>query len=726
MPKRETSFTLLKRMQAQTLGPHLKRAAEDSKVTFESNFYKLTDAIISEQFPQLKQYDIGFQLVDKSKDNSKAFGIRAFRLKTLVFIPFFYDNGKVYGYELIYMPKQNLIVPSSTQWITYLKQKTFDELGEDTTSEDFGDFSTSPNLLPMRRPLTFKVASYLHNLERAFNRKYTVPKVLKDPGCSGAFLGLLDKYPYFAEKCASFYGKELFSSMVRQAIESVKSLQNAPKAHVPLDVQIKSAAVQVYGPLSDTFGLSIEEVDQFNKKGYYIKDARDESEKSKVLQVPARLDFSIVSSPGVYEIYDKDLKKRKIVVLFKAASESVRASSRHNALPSVTAFKYYAFLDGSSTPKVFRRTDVPIYYTKQLPQDEFVKVIEGLPQVTKNIVDSKRVPKELSDIIKNMSDKEEDSIRISPTSFDSVLFVEPSGFYYETWDLGDVLYLSKGKSIRRYKDVSFIPENTRLAVRSSVSNTSPSADSSYVLDALKKVAHPVKIYFDVNANYVINNKRLEKLGALEHLVVDWGLSESDALRLIKTAEICKQARFFVKRAEDFPVKIYQEERPAVDFSGEVTTEFAPGIRAIMPLEVERWVPGLKRPEPLANIMEPPPITVITTLKRISDANDGDVFDLGLLSGLLHNTRSANVVKELVPDVMRGLDGLGRILFALYRHKEKFIDLYGKGDYERLLDQIRSNLELSGDVVMDIVQQKIDPYVRGFGGTETEEGIFQPL
>ena len=726
MPKRETSFTLLKRMQAQTLGPHLKRAAEDSKVTFESNFYKLTDAIISEQFPQLKQYDIGFQLVDKSKDNSKAFGIRAFRLKTLVFIPFFYDNGKVYGYELIYMPKQNLIVPSSTQWIAYLKRRTFDELGEGERSSDFGDFSTSPNLLPMRRPLTFKVASYLHNLERVFTRKYTVPRVLKDPGCSGAFLGLLDKYPYFAEKCASVYGKELFGSMVKQAIESVKSLQNVPKAYVPLDVQIKSAAVRIYGPLSDTFELSTKEVDQLNKKGYYIKDARDESEKSKVLQVPARLDLSIVSSPGVYEIYDKDLKKRKIVVLFKASSEDVRSSSVHNALPGLTTCKYYAFLDGNSTPKVFRRTEAAIYYTKQLPQAEFDKVIEGLPQVTKNIVDSKKIPKELSDIIKNISDKEDTTNGPSPGSFDSVLFVEPSGFYYESWDIGNVLYLSKGKSIRRNKDVTFIPENTRLAVRSSICGTSPSADSSYVLDELKKVAHPVKIYFDVNADYVINNKRFEKLGALGHLVADWGLSESDALRMIKTAEICKQARFFVKRAEDFPVRIHQEERPVVDLSGEVTTEFAPGIRAVMPLEVERWVPGLKRPEPLANIMEPPPINVITTLKRISDANDGDVFDLGLLGGLLHNTRSAGVVKELVPDVMRGLDGLGRILFALYRHKEKFVDLYGKGDYERLLDQIRSNLELTGDVVMDIVQQKIDPYIRGFGGIESEEGIFQPL
>lgn len=719
MPKKESSFTLLKKMRGQVLGPHLKRAADDSKVTFESNFYKLTDAIVSEQFPALKQYDIGFQLVDKSKDNSKAFGIRAFRLKTLIFIPFFYDNGKVYGYELIYMPKQNLIVPSSNQWISYLKRKSFDELGEEEESENFGDFSTSPNLLPLRRPLTFKVASYLNNLERVFKRKYTVPEALIDPGCSGAFLSLLDKYPYFVEKCASVYGKDLFNSMVKRAIESVKSVQNVNNVYIPVEKQIKSAAVRIYGPLSDPIDLDAEEIDQLNKKGYFIKDARDESEKSKVIQVPNRFNLTVISSPGVYEIIDANLNKRKIIVLFNAAHWRGRAQN----LPRIEDIhKYYAILDNNSSPKVFNLYRDPIYYTKQFPKEEFDRVIENLPVITKNVIVNKVVPKELSDSIKS-KDKNYNFL------YGNLLFINKDGTCYAGENVKGELYLSKGDKLCFHHSRNgnlFVPETTRLAVFNEKSKN-PFADASYILSSLTKVASPVKIYFDVNSNYVINNKRFEKLGALSHLVVDLGLSESDALRMIKTAELCKQARFFVKKAEDFPVKIYQEERPVVDFSGELPTEFAPGIRAVMvPYEVERWVPGLKRPRPLANIMEPPPLTVITTLKRISDANDGEVFDLGLLSGLLHNTRSAGVIKELVPDVMRGLDGLGRILFALYRHKDKFIDVYGKGDYERLLDQIRTNLELSGEVVMDIVQQKIDPYVRGFSGTESEEGIFQPL
>lgn len=711
MPKKETSFALLKRMQAQKLEPYLKRAAEDSKVSFEANFYRLTDAIISEQFPQLKQYDLGFQLIDKSKDNSKAFGIRAFRLKTLVFIPFFYDNGKVTGYELIYMPKQNLIVPASPAWISYLKQKAFEELGEEEVPEEFGDFSTSPNLLPLRRPLTFKVASYLKKLEKISKIDRLVPKALSDPGCSGAFLAFLDKYPFFVEKCASVYGKERFSSMVKQAIESVKSIQNINKTYIPLETQIRNTKIRIYDLFNDTFELSKEEVDQLNKKGYFVKDARTEEEKSKVIQVPAKLNVSLVSSPGLYEIIDSNLNKKTIIVLFE---NNKKAGPTY--LPAIdNAEKYYAYVD-NEVPRIFRCTSGPIYYVKQLPNSEFLDTLQKLPKITKNLIVNRKLPKELSDIAKN--------IPLHGDVFGNILFIGNDGFY-STCDFDSDITLSKGNRIQKYDNILFVPEDTKIALRGEKTST-PSASSSFILDTLKKVACPVKIYFDSNNQYVVNGKRLEKFGVLHHLIMDFGVSEADALKMIKTAELCEQARFFVKKAEDFPVKIYQEERPVVDFSGEITTEFAPGIRAMMPLEVERWVPGLKRPRPLANIMEPPPLAVITTLQRISESNDGEVFDLGLLSGLLHNTRSASVIKELIPEVMHGMDGLGRILFVLYRHKDKFVDLYGKGDYDRLVDQIRNNLEMLGDIVMDIVQQKIDPYIRGFSGAESESGITQVL
>ena len=111
------SEKILQEMLQQRRGQFLKRAA-DVKKTFEENFQQLTDAILMEHFPRLRKYDLGFQLVDKSDDNSQGFGIRAFRLRSLAFIPFFYDNGMIGGYEMIFLPKENVCIPSSEEWVT--------------------------------------------------------------------------------------------------------------------------------------------------------------------------------------------------------------------------------------------------------------------------------------------------------------------------------------------------------------------------------------------------------------------------------------------------------------------------------------------------------------------------------------------------------------------------------------------------------------------------------
>jgi len=705
---RESSVRILDQMKRQRLYPTIKRAADDAKASFEANFYKLTDALVSEHLQGIEKYDLGFQLIDKTKDNSKAFGIRAFRLKTLTFVPFFYDNGKVTGYELFYLPKTNLFIPTSSRWITYLKQKDTADFGEPSEDEDFIEFSGSPNLLPLRRPMAFKAASWLKAAQEKRPYKKLVPYLVHDPGCAGAFIALLDKYPFLIEKCAQVYGKARLQEMVKAARAAISSVSeaNLPKVAIPVEIQTKHAKVRFYGPFDDTFDLKPKEVDILKKTGFFVKDARDESEKSKVVPALMEQKLNIVGKPGLYTVLDTDLKERKIIVLPYATDTSYALERRLSEDPFPQYQGNWLISDITDGFKnKFYRYNANIYCLKEHPDEEFRAVMKKLPKVDFE---------ELSENIREQN--------VRPNSDSLKLIIDPTNWHtYICWS-STVIVPSEWNRVLAKKEWSktllFVPRN---ALQATYDYESPDiyATPELIFHWMNKTADYVKVYFDHN-QFIINKKAFEKAAALKHLILDYGVSVKDGLRVLKEAQMHKQVRYFIKRADrGFPSYIRQSEKPVVDLSGDVRLEFAPGYPAQATFETERWIPGLKRPQPLVNIMEPPPEKVFNTLKRLSESNEGDVFDLGLLVGLIHGTRSADVIDELVPHIIRGLDGLGRVLFVLYRHKDKLKDAYGDDDYNRIVDEVRTNFEQLGECIMDLVQDKIDPYVRGLENLENE-------
>ncbi len=246
------------------------------------------------------------------------------------------------------------------------------------------------------------------------------------------------------------------------------------------------------------------------------------------------------------------------------------------------------------------------------------------------------------------------------------------------------------------------------------------------LDLLYKSAGlNLKIYANAD-EYIINKKSFSKLAALKYLVVDVGLREREATEILKRAEKEGQVRYIVKLAESQGAfRIFESEQPGVNVEIESPLgEFAPGYLARTDYESEQWVPGLRRPQPIVNILEPPPLKVIETIKRLAEVNDGDVFDISLLGGLIFATKDENIVDRYLPQVIRGLDALGRILFGMYRHRERLEERYGKEDYSKLLDNIQTSFQNLGDLVMDLAQQKIETFIRGLVQTESEDQIME--
>lgn len=713
MNRKLTSKDLLQVMLNQKLTNSIKLAQNDNKNTFEQNFYQLTDTIVQENFPRFLDYDLGFQLIDKEKDNSKAFGIRGFRLRTLVFVPFFYDNGKINGYEILYLPKQNLILPNTESWRSYLRHTDSVNMGE--SRDDYRKYYGlgSPDLLVLRRPITTKSSEYAKNLLKTsdFNHDLMVPEVIQNRKVASCLLATVDKYPFLVEPIVKLYG----TNLLKQAIDVVsRPVYPQTRNYVPLELQEKAAKLKIYSDIDIPMDLRHEEIDELRKKGYFIKDAREDSEVNEPVKYISDTQFFTVSKPGIYEILTINGQNR-------IATKNVAVVRDKNG-------KNYIIYGG-----VAHTSDIPIEAVKENIID-WDNIVSRLPKITASMINNARIK---SILPKKYKDPDY-------TGCIDILVMDKYGnvallyFYKDSnkeleYTGGQVLQ-GNGDKIKVYDDKYLdstrnpftndrivIPKDCRAVVLEHDSKFTL-LDASSFLDKLYKSAELIKVYFD-HGEYVIDNKRLEKLGALSHLMRRYNLREDSALNIIKEAQEFKQTRKFVKKSQDWaPFKLNQEDNPSVYFPESPIGEFAPGYPAKRELETETWVQGIKKPMPVENIMEPPPLDVITTLKRISEFNDGEVFDAALLSSMLHTTDEDSMVSRYIPKLIKALDSLGRILSNLYRHRDRLEDYYGKEDYTKIVDATRTNFETLGDLVTDLSRQEIDPYVRGMEFSESSESM----
>lgn len=138
------------------------------------------------------------------------------------------------------------------------------------------------------------------------------------------------------------------------------------------------------------------------------------------------------------------------------------------------------------------------------------------------------------------------------------------------------------------------------------------------------------------------------------------------------------------------------------------------------MEVDLWVPGLKRPLPIRSYLDPPEVKHIQVIKQLADSNNGEAFDVGMLASLLNVSDSKHLIDEYIPALMRGLDAMGRMLLILYRHKDVLKERYGKEDYVVILDKVKTNFKNVGELIIHLMQDDVDAVFQGLETLETSE------
>src|SRR6185369_2181582 len=92
---------------------------------FEQAFSNLAHAYIKDKAPSLLDYEVGFQLIDRNQDNTKAIGVCGFKVgNQWLLAPTFFLKGDLKGHELMYVKNDDMFVPMKENWLNdFLNRK---------------------------------------------------------------------------------------------------------------------------------------------------------------------------------------------------------------------------------------------------------------------------------------------------------------------------------------------------------------------------------------------------------------------------------------------------------------------------------------------------------------------------------------------------------------------------------------------------------------------------
>ena len=139
----------------QTGNPDEMQAPESANQRqCEDDFGSRAYQFVQDRAPALVPYMLGFEVVDRNEDGSKAVGIFGYKVDDdFYYIPCFFLNNQVRGVDMILNKKTNQFVPLTEKWIDYIVNKHSIRIGS-PANNDVRDTMRNPDLTFVQRPQT--------------------------------------------------------------------------------------------------------------------------------------------------------------------------------------------------------------------------------------------------------------------------------------------------------------------------------------------------------------------------------------------------------------------------------------------------------------------------------------------------------------------------------------------------------------------------------------------
>lgn len=339
---------------------------------YEDDFGSLAYQFVQDRAPALLPYLVGFEIVDRNEDGSKAVGIFGYKVDAdFYYVPAFFLNNQVRGVDMVLNKKTNQFVPLTEKWVDFIIDRHAISMGGPADSK-VRDTMRNPDLSFVQRPQIGKMASAEDNAPWSFKEawehiKEATAKIAETPEFKEAFAGICgqieksaeSKYiknfmekvggpesmlgfiqamkdVNFANAALTLYkdAEAFWTNDTRDAaihVDRMRKIAAArPKVRVVDSVEHLSKAAQD-APASDVGeedkALSDEEnARQILEHDFTIEDSRKDDEVAKVTEdetlVSFETRFNVPDEPGRYNFLMADGSSREGVMLNTVVSPS--------------------------------------------------------------------------------------------------------------------------------------------------------------------------------------------------------------------------------------------------------------------------------------------------------------------------------------------------------------------------------------------------------------------
>lgn len=815
MPASANTLKALKHLRSLS-EPHafLNKKAElgSNNEQFEQAFSSLAHSYLADKTPKLLQYELGFQLLEKNDDGTRAVGIFAFKVgNTMLYAPAFFLNGDLKGHELLYIKNQDLFVPLKDAWVNYLLGRKPLALGKgvDRNLSQLG--VQGPNLYQLSRA-PYKWASDNSNwktkaIKEAAYFATTSPSVafagkpidlrefIKSAGvdtfktmldmCNRqpTLVSTIDKYyPNLLEEAAAFYSpkQEKKASAVWDAgstpkhhlnrirfddEDSEKAYDKWPtprgaknrqpeKRRSVLDLmengrtKIKEAAAKRKGvsakTLSQFGGPDIRRLDSKDKEyllkeRYLVKDDRDPEQMAHAYDASVSLKLDNPSVTNVYNVLVKPDTFKKCLVIMAPYSCNGRED-----------FCTVVDLESKKWVNIHPHN---VWVNAEIGLEDFNKWYDGLSDVGEtadglSVIITRNghgtVPFRVNESVGTVSNQDYSGCwdvhfrkwtewhGISDAKSQSASR-NPRSCFSGFAKSERIRFTGKsGAKMMRHSDGElWVPADVKIISLKSPSkadsdedccNTFSSEPGPLECGSLADVqilisnnTYPLKVY-SAGQEFTVKSKEqrggpISKEAAICELILRHDLPEKVAKEIVEVAERKGYREVLIKAAVEANMI---DSAPNAPSFPEVPVGYDPMVGGKYPtqettqyqLPVQDLLANQGRREEYNPTVQPDH-SALQSVMQAAQTGEKEVFDTAMLGGLLKSVRDDTIIDRYLPELMKGMNALGRLLFSFYWHQDQFADRYGQADLSTIEDGLRNAFDGIGEILLTLKAKTIN-------------------
>ena len=718
----------------------------DGEKDFEQAFFSLAYTKLSDKLSNLIPFLVGFQLVKRAPNDSKAVGVFGFKSNNgqILFVPTFFINGKIKELEILYSRNNNQFYPLNEDFAELFLKDDVTGIGSTSkeTKEEISKGMISPNMRnviwpPRTGRISFAEAKDLeeHNPEvftktaESLLSKKTykpAPSLIEfvkqaDNDVKEAFWNLLNKNAEFTDAVRKFYSDENIAD----------SLKVPP---VIKEAKVSKLKIIDFDTAKDHNDLSEHTKKELVTKGFSIVDNRPDKDISELGIFKFKETFTNPTQTGFYP-YITEIGTIRYGLIITGCEHLVDGYSHPKAIVIDLEAKRKGQAYECNTNKIFIKDQITVKdISKAINMLE--EPAEALPSYDDYILINENLKAtEPFRIIENYKDGSGiRRIKIEPVWYNETKPRSNSGEPDKCGASHVVLVLTKkvGDKLEHRNHAIYIPKGYKLLKLHFGTSYYPSIDYTKSKDEVEKQkkereeeqrkisegkpggfsylsgllrennTFPVSLHTN-GSDYFLNIGGAKAsyenpIEAKIAMVTEVGLNEKTAEEALTGLIPNKKKTGYVKIAVtgDHTLDL-QDEQPESNEFGQPTYYGVPWV------DQYDGSDGYTKDPTEQGLGVKPDVNEVnkTVNQAVQLAQDGqkEIFDTQTIGTLAKYTNSNDKIIEYVPTLVSALDKLGRMLFLAYWDTEKFEEMYGIDEMPELIELVKSVFNNLGDLVI---------------------------